>query len=142
LCCSEDSIPTPAPKPYPVKTQLQFSGSDNKGALAVVVILDIAPGYFLLANPTENAELDSAKTLITATNLEDVNALKVNYPMGKRVSCKILGHYMVYSERVTIQVTVGKAKNALQRQLSIHVFPQTDGGNACVNPRLFRYLLP
>ncbi len=102
-------------------------GADKAGKRVVLVDLDIEKGWHLYANPAGNEDLDSVKTTVTVVG----EKAEVVYPKGKQVIDPVVGNYVTYEGKQTIEVhlPVGK-KGPLKLQVSFQACDE----KTCLQP--------
>ncbi len=102
----------PATPEFPVKMSVSAStpGADGKRQVSVTLTIDKGKygAYHLHANPTGNADLKGAETVMKITGKGLLEA-KIEYPAGDLVQDKIIGPYRIYQRKVTIKADVRRA---------------------------------
>lgn len=97
------------------------------GKRLVLVELEIEKGWHLYANPAGNEDLDSVKTTVTVVG----EKAEVVYPKGKQVIDPVVGNYVTYEGKQTIQVHVPADKKG---PLKLHVSFQACDEKTCLQP--------
>lgn len=93
----------------------------------VLVELEIEKGWHLYANPAGNEDLDSVKTTVTVVG-EKANVV---YPKGKQVIDPVVGNYVTYEGKQTIQVHLPADKKG---PLKLQVSFQACDEKTCLQP--------
>jgi len=109
-------------------TAREGAASAAKGGKRLVLVeLEIEKGWHLYANPAGNEDLDSVKTTVTVVG----EKAEVVYPKGKQVIDPVVGNYVTYEGKQTIQVYVPADKKG---PLKMHVSFQACDEKTCLQP--------
>ena len=102
-------------------------GAAKGGKRVVLVELDIEKGWHLYANPAGNEDLDSVKTTVSVVG----EKAEVVYPKGKQVIDPVVGNYVTYEGKQTIEVHLpGEKKGPLKLQVSFQACDE----KTCLQP--------
>ena len=109
---------------------------DDSGKQTVTVKFDIAPGCYIYANPVQNVELETVKTVVKVSAAGKAANAVVHYPPGKLR--ETLGfQWMVYEGQIEITVVVQRAPGDVG-PLDVDVFFQKQDGVGCYFPSRVR----
>lgn len=92
-----------------VKVTAKAEPPASDGWQKVTVTVKIDKDYHIYANPVGNADLDSAKTVLSFTGADEAT---IEYPKGKSVVDKIVGDYVVYEKEVSMTAKIKRKPGA------------------------------
>jgi hypothetical protein len=114
LLAAPDSAPAQAKdEPQPLKAATATAGKIEKdGRQTVTVSVEMNAGWHIYANPVDNADLASIKTVVNISSKQKLEEVQITYPPGK-MKAEILGSqnfsYRIYEGKVEITATVRHA---------------------------------
>jgi len=110
--CGSAGDGTGAPKKSDavVKVTARADKPGADGKQTVTVTFDIDKGWHIYANPVGEELLAGGQTVVNVTSKEKLQDVKVEYPAGKLVVDKTIGNHNIYEGKVTVKVTVQRAK--------------------------------
>ena len=117
-----------------VKISATSTKLDSTGKQTIILNLDINKGWHIYANPVNNEDLVSAQTTVTVRGKDQTVAAKVKYPPGKLHQDKLIGNFMVYEDKITIEASVQRvAGDTSPLEVSIRFLACHDKGQ-CLLP--------
>src|SRR5207237_5234257 len=84
------------------------SKTDADGNQQITLRLIIAKGWYIYANPLDNADFKGNETTVTVSSPNKPLAAKTNYPKGKPHTSGDF-NYKIYEGEVTLTTTVRRA---------------------------------
>ena len=115
---------------------------DASGKQTMNVLLYIAKGWHIYANPVGQEDLEAGRTVITATCNGKPQPVKVKYPPGIVNEDKILKvTYRTYEGTVTIPVAVQRAMGDTG-PLGVSVRVRACNDNQCLAPATIKLTVP
>jgi hypothetical protein len=92
-----------------VKARATAGKLDGAGKQEVTILLEIAPGFHIYANPVGNEDFVTTQTTVTVGG--KAKLVKVEYPKGEQKADKVVGDYKIYKGKVTIKASVERGKD-------------------------------
>jgi DsbC/DsbD-like thiol-disulfide interchange protein len=121
-----------------VKVKATAGKPDADGKQVVTLELQIAPKFYIYANPVGNEIVESAQTTVTLTGKGKLE--KVEYPPGK-VKKEKTGDLKIYKDKVTIKATVQRAKGDTG-PLELGIKVQACDESRCLLPGTIKVSVP
>jgi thiol:disulfide interchange protein len=122
-----------------VKVKATAGKPDADGKQVVTLELQIAPKFYIYANPVGNEIVESAQTTVTLTGKGKLE--KVEYPPGKVKKEKTTGDLKIYKDKVTIKATVQRAKGD-KGALELGIKVQACDESRCLLPGTIKVSVP
>ena len=125
-----------------VKVTATATKPDAAGKQALTITLVHKKGWHSYANPVDNEDFDSNKTIVTVLAQGKPVAAKVDYPVGKITKDKTVGDYKVYQDKVNIHASLQRAQgdtSPLQVQVRIQACSEK---GICLLPATVKLTVP
>jgi DsbC/DsbD-like thiol-disulfide interchange protein len=122
-----------------VKAKATAGKLDSAGKQVVTIVLEVAPGFHIYANPVGNEDFVTTQTTVTVTG--KTKSVKVDYPKGELKSDKVVGDYKIYKDKVTIKATVERGKDD-SGPLSVAIKLQACDKSRCLLPATIKLSVP
>lgn len=123
-----------------VKASAEASKTDASGKQTITITLNVNPGWYIYANPVDNEDFASNKTVVTVYADKKPVEAKIEYPKGK---AKKTGDFMysIYDGKVTILAHVTRPADAKSLDLAIRVSTCNEKG-ICLLPGTIKLNVP
>jgi hypothetical protein len=115
-----------------VKVSARAGPIDATGKQTVVVTLDVAKGWDILANPVMNEEMELMRTVVRVRSGGKPADVNIRYPAGTPRDQAGL-KWMVYVDKVDIMIVVQRVAGDIN-PLEVEVAFRAFDGNVCVPP--------
>src|SRR5436309_704727 len=107
------SLHYPAPRTSKDHVNITIKADEPiDGKRVVHLTLDIAKGWYMMANPVGNAEMTSEQTSVRFSSRGKPVSAKVDYPAATRVvKNDVVGDFAIYEGTITIKATVTQTED-------------------------------
>jgi DsbC/DsbD-like thiol-disulfide interchange protein len=126
-----------------VKVAAKADKPTADGKQKITVTLTINKGWYIYANPVDNEDFESAKTVVKIGGNKKVEELKIAYPAGivKKEAAPI-GNLKVYKKQVSIPVTVQWAGQPEALEISVRFMACNEEKGQCLLPATVKVKVP
>jgi DsbC/DsbD-like thiol-disulfide interchange protein len=125
-----------------VKVAVEAAKPDADGKLTITIDLHINKGWHIYSNPVGNEDLASAQTVVKVDGKNKPASVKISYPKGKTKMDKLVGDYVIYEGKVSIQAVVERAAGDTgPLEVSVRFQACNDKGS-CLFPATVRKSVP
>jgi DsbC/DsbD-like thiol-disulfide interchange protein len=125
-----------------VKITAHANPANSSGKQTITVTLVHEKGWHTYANPVDNKDFATNKTVLTVlANGKSLDA-KVEYPVGRVVKDTVVGDYKVYENKVDIKANIQRAPGSTgPLEISVRILACSEKG-ICLLPATVKVPVP
>lgn len=125
-----------------VKVTAKAGKVEAGGKQTITLTLDVNEGWYIYANPVNNEELESAKTVVKVAGNKNVEEVRIAYPPGVvKDAGGMVGKLNVYKKQVSIPLTVRWAGQPEPLEVSVRFMACHEKGQ-CLLPATVKVKVP